>query len=196
MKHTLVFATNNAGKAREVQAMLGADFLVKTLADIGCTVDIPETAETLQGNAFLKAAYVAEHYGLDCFADDTGLEIDALAGAPGVHTARYAGEGKDNNANMNKVLSNLATASDRSAQFRTAVCLLVNGKEHTFEGIARGQIRSAKSGSEGFGYDPIFQPEGWDCTFAEMTLEDKNKISHRGQAIRQLVEFLGTMAHH
>lgn len=176
--------------------MLGADFLVKTLADIGCTVDIPETAETLQGNAFLKAAYVAEHYGLDCFADDTGLEIDALAGAPGVHTARYAGEGKDNNANMNKVLSNLATASDRSAQFRTAVCLLVNGKEHTFEGIARGQIRSAKSGSEGFGYDPIFQPEGWDCTFAEMTLEDKNKISHRGQAIRQLVEFLGTMAHH
>lgn len=196
MKRTLVFATNNAGKAREVQAMLGGHYTVQTLADIGCTVDIPETADSLEGNAYLKAAYVAEHYNLDCFADDTGLEIEALDGAPGVHTARFAGEGKDNNDNMNKVLELLEDAPNRKAQFRTSVCLLLGGRQHAFQGVAKGQIVHHRSGAGGFGYDPIFQPEGWDCTFAEMTLEDKNLISHRGQAIGQLVEFLSLMANH
>ena len=194
----IVFATNNAHKLQEVRQILGDRFEVVGLADIGCHEDIPEPAETLEGNALQKARYVREHYGLDCFADDTGLEVRALDGAPGVHTARYAelfgtGETHDSNANMNLLLHNLENKSDRHARFRTVFALLYHGEEHLFEGIVEGENLHERHGSEGFGYDPVFEPEGRGISFAEMTAEDKNAISHRGRATRKLVEFLKTL---
>jgi len=194
-ENTLVFATNNVHKLSEVRQILGDNFKVVGLADIGCHEDIPETAETLEGNALEKARYVKEHYGLDCFADDTGLEVAALGGAPGVHTARYAelfgeGETHDSDANMRVLLHNLENKSNRSARFRTVIALLYQGQELLFEGIVEGTILTERHGTEGFGYDPIFQPVGHDHCFAEMPAEAKNAISHRGRATQKLVKFL------
>lgn len=191
----LVFATNNQHKLKEVREILGTAFEVVGLADIGCTEDIPETAETLEGNALQKARYVKMHYGTDCFADDTGLEVRALDGAPGVHTARYAelfGEGNthDSDANMKLLLHNLENKDDRHARFRTVIALIYQGEEHLFEGIVEGEILHERHGDAGFGYDPIFEPEGRGCSFAEMSSTDKNVISHRGRATQQLVTFL------
>lgn len=186
----LVFATNNKHKRDEVARMLEGKYEVLTLEDIGCLEDIVEDADTLEGNAEIKAKYVYDNYQLDCFADDTGLEIEALNGAPGVITARYAGEQKDNNANMEKVLSELKGKASRAAQFRTAVCLIQAGKTTLMEGVAKGAIAMEKSGAEGFGYDPIFVPEGGSRTFAEMSQAEKNAISHRGQAIQKLIAYL------
>jgi len=189
----IVFATHNANKVAEVQALLGQAFLVKSLSDIGCEEDVVEDAPTLEGNARIKARYVVEHYGLDCFADDTGLEVEALDGAPGVFSARYAGEGKDPEANMDRLLSELKGKTNRSAQFRTAICLIQAGEEQLIEGICTGQILTERSGGQGFGYDPIFQPEGHDRSFAEMSTAEKNAISHRGRAVRQMVSVLRAM---
>lgn len=191
----LVFATNNAHKLQEVRQILGERFEVVGLKDIGCYEDIPETAETLEGNAQQKAHYVKEHYGLDCFADDTGLEVAALDGAPGVHSARYAelfskGDTHDSDANMNLLLKNLEEKIDRSARFRTVIALIYKGQEYLFEGICPGKILHERHGSEGFGYDPIFQPTGFDQSFAQMSAEEKNAISHRGRATQKLAEFL------
>ncbi|MBR4533692.1 MAG: non-canonical purine NTP diphosphatase [Bacteroidaceae bacterium] len=191
----LVFATNNQHKLQEVRQILGDRFEVMGLADIGCHEDIPETAETLEGNALQKARYVKEHYDLDCFADDTGLEVRALNGAPGVHTARYAelfgtGETHDSNANMNLLLRNLENKTDRHARFRTVFALIYQGEEHFFEGIVEGEILHERHGSEGFGYDPVFEPEGRGVSFAEMSANEKNAISHRGRATQKLVGFL------
>ncbi len=191
MPKTLVLATHNAHKTREINQILGPDFQILTLTDIGCHEEIPETAETLEGNAQLKARHVREHYGHDCFSEDTGLEVKALAGAPGVHTARYAGEAKDPAANMDLLLKNLADKPTRRAQFRTVICLIFNGKEHLFEGVCPGEIAAERQGEGGFGYDPIFRPEGHTTTFAEMSDEAKNAISHRGQATRKMVAWLG-----
>ncbi|MBR3454134.1 MAG: non-canonical purine NTP diphosphatase [Bacteroidaceae bacterium] len=187
---TLVFATNNKNKLQEVRQILGDRFEIKGLSDIGCDVDIPETSDTLEGNAMQKAKFVKEHYGLDCFADDTGLECRALDGAPGIRSARYAGENHDSEANMRKLLENLQEKSDRSAQFRTVIALLYQGEEHLFEGVVRGNIITEHKGTHGFGYDPIFVPEGYDTTFAEMSAEEKNSISHRGRAVAKLAGFL------
>jgi XTP/dITP diphosphohydrolase len=187
---TLVFATNNPNKIAEVKTMLGAQYQFLSLADIGCHEDIPETSPTLEGNALQKARYVQEKYGYDCFSEDTGLEVDALMGAPGVITARYAGPARDDAANMAKVLAELGPQADRGAQFRTVIALLMDGQTHLFEGIVRGQITEHRSGIGGFGYDPIFQPEGYQQTFAEMDRAAKNAISHRGRAIRKLQDFL------
>ena len=195
----LVFATNNAHKLSEVRQILGDSYDVVSLADIGCTTDIPETASTLEGNALQKARYVKEHFGLDCFADDTGLEVDALNGAPGVFTARYAktegwGRGHDTTANVDCLLHNLENKSDRKARFRTVIALIYNGEEHLFEGIVEGAITNSRQGTDGFGYDPVFHPDGCDGTFAEMGPDAKNTISHRGRAIRLLAEFLNKKA--
>lgn len=187
----LVFATNNAHKLEEIRAILGNKVEVLSLNDIGCHTDIPETADTLEGNAALKAQYIYEHYGLDCFADDTGLEVEALGGAPGVYSARYAGgEGHDSEANMKKLLKELEGENDRRAQFRTVICLIEGGKEYFFEGIVKGGIIEEKRGASGFGYDPVFVPEGYEETFAEMGNEEKNRISHRARAVRQLCSYL------
>lgn len=191
----IVFATNNQHKLSEVRQILGESFDVVGLKDIGCMEDIPETAETLEGNALQKARYVKEHYGYDCFADDTGLEVVALGGAPGVHTARYAelfgkGDTHDSDANMNLLLKNLENITDRRARFRTVIAFIYKGQEHLFEGIVEGNILKERHGHEGFGYDPIFQPEGYDRCFALMSAEEKNAISHRGRATKKLVEFL------
>lgn len=186
----IVFATHNKHKADELQAMLEGKYQVLTLDDIGCYEEIPEDADTLEGNAIIKAQYVVDHYKVSCFADDTGLEVSALNGAPGVHTARYAGELKDPTSNMNKLLDALAFETNRKAQFRTVICLIVNNERHLFEGIATGIIAPTKSGSTGFGYDPIFIPEGHDRTFAEMSQEEKNSISHRGRAVEKLISYL------
>lgn len=186
----LVFATHNANKAREVQQMLGNAYRIQTLTDIGCHEEIPETADSLDGNAHIKAMHVVEHYGLDCFADDTGLEVHALNGAPGVRTARYAGEHADAEANMTKLLEEMHNVSDRRAQFRTSICLVRAGEEVRLEGICKGSIATQRNGAEGFGYDPVFIPEGEDRTFAEMPSEAKNAISHRGRAVRLMVETL------
>ncbi len=191
MKHQLVFATNNAHKLEEVRAILGNQFDILSLNDIHCYADIPETADTLEGNARLKARYIYEHYGMDCFADDTGLEVEALGGAPGVYSARYAGgEGHDSEANMRKLLAELEGKDNRRAQFRTAICLIEGGEEHLFEGIVRGSIIEARRGTSGFGYDPVFIPEGYSQTFAEMGNEEKNRISHRARAVQQLAGYL------
>ena len=191
---TIVFATANPNKVREVNEMLQGNYCIKSLKDIGQVEDIPETSPTLEGNALLKARFVKQKFDLDCFSEDTGLEIDALEGAPGVYTARYAGPAKDANANMDKAIAELKGKSNRGAQFRTVLALIMNGKEYLFEGICRGVIRDEKVGLGGFGYDPIFQPEGYDITFAEMDKTTKNRISHRGKAVRKLIEFLESQA--
>lgn len=187
----LVFATNNAHKLEEIRAILGDKVEILSLNDIHCHADIPETADTLEGNAALKATYIYEHYGLDCFADDTGLEVEALNGAPGIYSARYAGgEGHDSEANMKKLLREMEGKENRRAQFRTAICLIERGKETLFEGIVKGEIIREKRGGSGFGYDPVFVPEGYTETFAEMGSEEKNKISHRARAVQQLCAYL------
>lgn len=191
MKRKLVFATNNAHKLEEISSILGDKVELLSLKDICCTTDIPETADTLEGNAMLKAEYIHEHYGLDCFADDTGLEVEALNGAPGVYSARYGGgEGHNSEANMQKLLQNMQGMDNRKAQFRTAICLIMDSKKHLFEGIVKGEITKEKRGNSGFGYDPIFMPEGYNKTFAEMGNETKNKISHRALAVEKLCRFL------
>lgn len=186
----IIFATNNAHKLSEVQAVLGDRFRLVTLAECGITEEIPEDAPTLEGNALQKARYVHERTGADCFADDTGLEVDALDGAPGVHSARYATDGHDFAANNRLLLRNLADAADRSAHFRTVIALILDGREYLFEGRVDGRIAESEAGCGGFGYDPLFVPEGFDKTFAEMGADEKNAISHRGRAVRRLVEFL------
>jgi len=188
-KLKLVFATNNKNKLKEVQAML-TNFEIVNLADINCFDDIPETADTLEGNAILKADYITQKYGLNCFADDTGLEVEALNNAPGVYSARYAGEENNAENNMNKLLSAVQNEPNRKAQFRTAVALNIEGKQFVFEGICKGEILKKKQGESGFGYDPIFKPNGFNKSFAEMNMIEKGKISHRGKAIKKLVTFL------
>jgi len=196
MNNELIMATNNAHKLEEVRQILGSAFTVKGLSDIGCTEDIPETADTLEGNALQKALYVHEHYGVDCFADDTGLEVDALSGAPGVYTARFGsmngyGESHDSNANIQCLLDKLEEAETRTARFRTVIALVQGGKEMLFEGIVEGEILLQPVGEGGFGYDPVFAPfEANGLAFAQMNAEDKNAISHRGRAIKKLAEFL------
>ena len=211
----IVFATNNQHKLDEIRSILGPKFEIVSLAEIGCHEDIPETGQTLEENALQKAQYVYDHYGMSCFADDTGLEVDALNGAPGVFSARYAGgEGHDSEANMNKLLAELENNNNRRAQFRTVIALIlkeerevesgerkVESRERSetkvenlnpirFEGIVKGQITRQKSGKEGFGYDPIFQPDGYDQTFAELGMEIKNHISHRARAVKKLADYL------
>jgi XTP/dITP diphosphohydrolase len=188
----LVFATNNAHKLEEVRAILGDKVEVLSLRDIHCEVDIPETADTLEGNAQMKAEYIYRNYGMDCFADDTGLEVEALGGAPGVYTARYAGgSGHDSEANMNKLLHELSEKSNRKAQFRTVIALIIKGEVRLFDGIVRGEITREKQGTAGFGYDPVFAPEGQNGkTFAELGNDIKNTISHRARAVAQLCGFL------
>ncbi len=190
MKKKLVVATNNAHKLEEISAILGNEMELLSLKDIGCEADIPETADTLEGNARQKARYIYENYQLDCFADDTGLEVEALDGAPGVFSARYAGNGHDSEANMQKLLRELEGKQNRKAQFRTAICLIMGGEEYLFEGIVKGEIIEEKRGSAGFGYDPIFVPEGFDKTFAELGNEVKNTVSHRALAVEKLCRFL------
>lgn len=191
IKHKLVFATNNAHKLEEVAAILGDQVELLSLNDIGCQADIPETAETLEGNALLKSSYIYKNYHLDCFADDTGLEVETLNGAPGVYSARYAGgEGHDAQANMLKLLHELDGKENRKAQFRTAISLILDGKEYLFEGVIKGEIIKEKRGDSGFGYDPVFMPEGYDRTFAELGNDIKNQISHRALAVQKLCEFL------
>ena len=191
MKRKLVFATNNAHKLEEVAAILGDQVELLSLNDIGCQPDIPETAETLEGNALLKSSYIYKNYHLDCFADDTGLEVETLNGAPGVYSARYAGgEGHDAQANMLKLLHELDGKENRKAQFRTAISLILDGKEYLFEGVIKGEIIKEKRGDSGFGYDPVFMPEGYDRTFAELGNDIKNQISHRALAVQKLCEFL------
>lgn len=186
----IVFASNNPNKILELQSMLPETISILSLESIGCFEDIPETADTIEGNAILKANYVTQNYGYDCFADDTGLEVLALDGEPGVFSARYAGEQRNADDNMDKLLNALSNQNDRSAQFKTVIALNLNGKQHLFTGIARGEITLEKIGNQGFGYDPIFKPEEYDETFAQLSLEVKNKISHRGKATQQLIDFL------
>ena len=190
----LVFATNNQHKSKELQAILGEGFELLSLKDIGCFEEIPEEQPTLEGNARQKAFYVYEKFGYSCFADDTGLEIEALNGEPGVYSARYAGEAKDPQANMDKVLAKLENANNRKARFRTVISLVLDGEEKQFEGTVEGEITKEKRGGSGFGYDPIFLPAGYEKTFAEMSLADKNQISHRARAVQKLVEYLKTLA--
>lgn len=190
MPRKLVFATNNQHKLEEVSYILGDQIELLSLKDIGCDVDIPETADTLEGNAYLKAKYVVENYHLDAFADDTGMEVEALNNAPGIYSARYAGDTKDSQANMNKILNELQGIENRKARFRTVISLILNGKEYIFEGIINGRIIEEKRGETGFGYDPIFMPDGYEQTFAEMGNEVKNTISHRALAVQKLCEFL------
>jgi XTP/dITP diphosphohydrolase len=186
----LVFATNNKHKLQEVRDIVGDRVEVLSLADIDCHDDIPETADTLQGNALIKARHIYEKYGLDCFADDTGLEVEAIDGAPGVYSARYAGEECDSEANMRKLLENLTGKTNRNAQFRTVIALIINGEEMLFNGIVKGTIATEKKGDSGFGYDPVFVPEGYSESFAQMSGEMKNSMSHRFRATRQLADFL------
>ncbi len=188
----IVFATNNINKVKEVQALVPEGIEIISLADIGCTEDIPETSPTIEGNAKQKAMYIKEKYGYDSFADDTGLEVNALDGEPGVFSARYAGTAKNAEANMNKLLLNLKGQKNRDAQFKTVIALHKEEKLITFTGICKGSITTKKIGNGGFGYDPIFLPKGFSETFAELPLAEKNKIGHRGKAVRQLIEYLNT----
>ncbi|KAF2517661.1 non-canonical purine NTP diphosphatase [Flavobacterium foetidum] len=188
----LVFASNNKNKIAEIQSMLPASIQILSLEEIGCHEDIPETAETIEGNAILKADYVTQKYGYDCFADDTGLEVTALNGEPGVYSARYAGEQKNADDNMDKLLQALQNEENRSAQFKTVIALNLDGKNFLFTGIAKGKIITEKKGTNGFGYDPVFQPENFAETFAQLPLETKNKIGHRGKAVKQLIDFLNS----
>jgi XTP/dITP diphosphohydrolase len=186
----LVFATNNANKLKEVQILVPNHIKLLSLADVGCFEDVPETQPTIEGNAIQKAEYIKTNYGYDCFADDTGLEVEALNGEPGVFSARYAGPQRNADDNTNKLLSELEDKDSRLAQFKTVIALHLNGKLETFTGICKGDITKEKHGEGGFGYDPIFKAEGYEKTFAEISLEEKNRIGHRGKAVRQLVEFL------
>ncbi|MHA7843430.1 MAG: non-canonical purine NTP diphosphatase [Winogradskyella sp.] len=186
----IVLATNNQNKIKEVQALVPKHITLLSLKSIGCHEEIPETTGTIEGNAQQKASYVKDHYGYDCFADDTGLEVDALNGAPGVDTAYYAGPQRSAEDNMNKLLANLKEAPSRKAQFKTVIALHLNGELKTFTGICKGEITNKKQGDQGFGYDPIFKADGYDQTFAEISLEEKNKIGHRGKAVQQLIKFL------
>jgi XTP/dITP diphosphohydrolase len=186
----LVFASNNKNKIQEIQALVPNTIQIVSLEEIGCFEDIPETADTIEGNAILKADYVTKKYGYDCFADDTGLEVEALNGAPGVYSARYAGEQKDANDNMDKLLFELKDKTNRRANFKTVIALNLNGKQNLFTGIINGKIIEEKIGTNGFGYDPIFVAEEYDKTFAELTMEEKSTISHRGIAVKQLIEEL------
>lgn len=189
----LVFATNNKHKLEEMRAILGGKVELLSLAEIDCHDDISETADTLEGNALIKARYIFEKYGLSCFADDTGLEVDALDGAPGVYSARYAGENNDSEANIDKLLQNLTGKNCRTAQFRTVIALILNGEERLFDGIVRGSISEQRRGACGFGYDPVFVPEGYTESFAEMSAEQKNSISHRSRAAAALNSYLETL---
>lgn len=186
----LVFATNNKNKLDEIRQLLGSTINVLGLADLGCEEEIPETGETLKANALEKARYIYNKYKKNCFADDTGLEINALNNAPGVYSARYAGEEKSAEKNMEKVLAELKAETNRKARFRTVIALIIDGEEFFFEGEVKGQILTERHGDEGFGYDPIFKPDGYHQSFAEMEMSEKNKISHRGRAIQKLVDFL------
>ena len=195
----IIFATGNRNKLREIQALIGSRAELSTSADHGITEDIPEDQPTLEGNALQKARYIYEKTGMNCFADDTGLEVEALGGEPGVYSARYAavngaGEGHSSEANMALLLERLRGAENRRARFRTVIALILNGEEHLFEGIVEGEITRERSGAEGFGYDPVFRPTGYEQTFAEMPLELKNSISHRGRATAKLIEFLSTVS--
>ncbi|RZS95591.1 non-canonical purine NTP diphosphatase [Cecembia calidifontis] len=186
----ICFATNNKKKIEEVKAALGSEFTILSLAEIGCHEELPETGDTLDHNAFQKARYVFENYGVDCFADDTGLEVEALDGAPGVYSGRYAGEPRSDERNIEKLLKAMEGKTNRKARFRTVIALIQGGKEYAFEGIAEGEIIQEKTGTGGFGYDPVFRPLGFDRTFAELSMEEKNRISHRGKAVQALVKFL------
>ncbi|MDT8415367.1 MAG: RdgB/HAM1 family non-canonical purine NTP pyrophosphatase [Flavobacteriaceae bacterium] len=186
----LVFATQNPNKAAEISRLLEGCFVVKTLADLNHTEDIPETSDTFRGNAHLKASFVKNKFGTDCFADDSGLEVEALGGAPGVFSARFAGASKNDAANMQKLLDEINAETNRNAQFRTVICLMIGEETHFYEGIIHGQITRKARGKNGFGYDPVFIPEGYNKTFAEMTAAEKSSISHRGIAIREMANFL------
>ncbi|MGV6828609.1 MAG: non-canonical purine NTP diphosphatase [Flavobacteriales bacterium] len=186
----LVFATHNKNKLKEVQSLLPKNIELLSLSDIACFEEIPETENTLEGNALLKANYIKQNFGYNCFADDTGLEVEALNQAPGVYSARYAGPENNANKNMDKLLKALKNQTNRTAQFKTVIALVLKDKTHLFTGICKGEITIQKSGTQGFGYDPIFQPQGFSKTFAEMTQEQKNKIGHRGIAIKKLLAFL------
>lgn len=186
----IVFATNNKNKLLEVQQLLPSTIEIISLESIGCFEEIPETADTIEENAMMKADYVTKKYGYDCFSDDTGLEVMALKGEPGVFSARYAGEQRNSDDNMNKVLKALAGETNRSAHFKTVIALNLNGKQHLFTGIAKGEVTLEKTGNQGFGYDPLFKPEGFEVTFAQLSLEEKGVISHRGKAMKQLITFL------
>ena len=186
----IVFATNNQHKLEEIRRIVGGKFRILSLKEIGCEEDIPETADTLEGNALMKARFVKEHYGYDCFADDTGLMVDALGGAPGVYSARYAGPGHDSAANMELLLKNLDGVTERSARFVTVIALILNGQEMTFEGRVEGEILTVPAGTSGFGYDPVFKPTESSVSFAEMSADAKNAISHRGRATANLMTYL------
>ena len=189
----IVFATNNPNKLNEIKALMPLGIDILSLKEIGCNEEIPETGITLEANAFQKAYYIKEHYGYDCFADDTGLEIEALSGAPGVYSARYAGPERNAESNMEKILNKLKGNVNRKAQFRTAIALILNGEEQLFEGMVEGHISEARQGKEGFGYDPIFLPKNEQRSFAQMSMSEKGAISHRGRAVRKLVDFLISM---
>ena len=186
----LVFATHNKNKFKEVQLLLPKHITLRSLDDIGCNDEIPETADTIEGNAIIKANYVTENYGYACFADDTGLMVDALNGAPGVYSARYAGTNKSSEDNMNKLLAEMEGQINRDARFKTSIALHLDRQKVLFNGIVLGEITTEKSGEGGFGYDPIFKPKGYDKTFAELPISVKNEISHRGKAMRQLIDYL------
>jgi XTP/dITP diphosphohydrolase len=187
----ILFASANKNKAEEIQKLLPASIEMLTLKDIQLTEDIPETSPTIEGNAIQKANYITEHFQLDCFADDTGLEVTALNNAPGVLSARYAGDQRNDLDNMKLVLDGLASSSDRSARFKTVIALNLNGEQHLFEGIVNGEIRTEMTGTNGFGYDPIFEPEGCGKTFAQMSMDEKNRYSHRARALEKMMVFLG-----
>ena len=186
----ICFATNNPKKIEEVKAALGDSFEIVSLKDIGCIEELPETGDTLEHNAFQKAKYVKEHFGVDCFADDTGLEVDALEGEPGVYSGRYAGEPRSDERNIDLLLKNLGETSLRTARFKTVIALLLGEEEYKFEGIAEGEILRERTGEGGFGYDPVFLPKGYSKSFAELSLAEKNQISHRGKAVSELITFL------
>lgn len=189
----LVFATNNKHKVEEIEAKLGGQVDILTLSDIGCTDEIPEEQETIEGNASQKSHYLYNKYGQDCFSDDTGLEVEALDGRPGVYSARYAGEQKKPEDNINKLLKEMDGITNRKARFRTVISLIIAGKEHLFEGIVEGKILTERHGNGGFGYDPVFMPDGYDKSFAELSMEEKNKISHRGRAVSKLFDFINNL---
>jgi XTP/dITP diphosphohydrolase len=190
----LIFATNNQHKLEEVSHLIKDNYKIQSLKDINCFEEIPETSDTIKGNASQKSHYIYDKFGIDCFADDTGLEIEALDGRPGVYSARYAGEEHNFEKNMNKVLAEMNGITNRKARFKTVISLILNGEEKKFEGIINGVILTEKRGQEGFGYDPVFQPDGFDKSFAEMDLEEKNKISHRAIAVRNLVNYLNKLS--